>query len=162
MAGETLRTAQLLAVLPPAVGRRLRTGVDRALDLLSRWPVEQVTTTHGDLKCENVLADGPFLHLLDFDRSGSGDPAADVGKFLADLRWWAGEAALPRLQEAFLLGYGPCEPGRLARARAHESLFLLRMAARRVRLEDPAWGHRTARTVDVAAALVAAGTGHDV
>jgi aminoglycoside phosphotransferase (APT) family kinase protein len=160
-AAETLRTAEVLAVLPPAVGQRLRDGVDRALDQLSRWPVEPGTATHGDLKCENVLVDGRSLRLLDFDRCGTGDPAADVGKFLADLRWWTGGDGTG-LGDVFLQRYGTAEPGRLARARAYESLFLLRMAARRVQLQDPDWGRRAARTVEVAAAPADGGAAHDL
>jgi hypothetical protein len=160
-AGETLRTAEVLAVLPPEVGQRLRGGIDRVLDRLSRWPVERATTVHGDVKCENVLVDGPSLRLLDFDRCGTGDPAADVGKFLADLRWWTGGDGTG-LGAAFLQGYGAAEQDRTARARAYESLFLLRMAARRVPLQDPDWGRRAARTVEIAAAPPAGGAGHDV
>jgi aminoglycoside phosphotransferase (APT) family kinase protein len=160
-AAETLRTAELLTVLPPDAGQRLRDGVDRALDRLSRWPVERAATVHGDLKCENVLVDGRSLRLLDFDRCGTGDPAADVGKFLADLRWWSGGDGTG-LGEVFLQRYGTAERGRLARARAYESLFLLRMAARRVQLQDPDWGRRAARTVEIAAAPAGGGADDDL
>ena len=28
------------------------------------------------------------MYLLDLDRTGLAEPAMDLGKFLADLRWW--------------------------------------------------------------------------
>jgi hypothetical protein len=44
----------------------------------------------------------------------------------------------------------------MARARLHDGLSLLRMAARRVPLQDPGWAARVARTVAVGAATLAA------
>ena len=101
---ETLRTAQLVDALLPAVGLWLRVEVGRVLDVLSRLPAEPPTMTHGDFKCDNLVVNGSRVHLLDFDRSGRGDPAADIGKFLADLRWWADAGGHPvaPLHEAFL------------------------------------------------------------
>jgi aminoglycoside phosphotransferase (APT) family kinase protein len=155
-AAETVRTAQLLEALAPAQGARLRQGVGRVLDVLSALPAEPPTMTHGDFKCDNVVVDGPRLHLLDFDRCGSGDPAADLGKFLADLRWWADQGGHPvaPLHEAFLAAYGVTGP-RSARSRAYDSLLQLRMAARRVLVQEADWGGRVERAVGVAVATLA-------
>jgi Ser/Thr protein kinase RdoA (MazF antagonist) len=156
-AGETIRTAEVLDVLEPAVGSQLRHAVGRVLDVLSRLPVEPPTMTHGDFKCDNLLVNGTRVHLLDFDRCGHGDPAADIGKFLADLRWWTdrGEHPVARLHEAFLHGYGSTDPARFARARAYDALLQLRLAARRVPVQDPDSGRRVARAVGIAAATLA-------
>ena len=153
----TLRTAEVVDALLPDVGARLRGGVARALDLLTVLPDEAPTPVHGDYKCDNLLAGPAGVHLLDFDRSGCGDPAADIGNFLADLRWHAhGKAALAgALQEAFLAGYGQTVPGRLARARVYDGLFLLRMAARRVPIHAPALEWRIVGAVEVGAAVLA-------
>jgi hypothetical protein len=99
------------------------------------------------------------VHLIDFDRVGRGDPAAAIGKFLADLRWWAaadGRVA-ERLRAAFLDGYGAAMPERFARARMYDALLQLRMAARRVPIQDPDWEGRVTRAVRVAAATSAGG-----
>jgi Ser/Thr protein kinase RdoA (MazF antagonist) len=155
-AGETLRTARLIDALLPAVGAQLQMAVGCALELLSALPGEPPTLVHGDFKCDNLLVGGTGVHLLDFDRCGRGDPAADIGKFLADLRWWTdgdGPAAA-RLQDAFLAGYGVAEPARLARARVHDGLLQLRMAARRVPIQDPDWERRVSRAVGLAAATL--------
>lgn len=156
-AGETVRTAQLLDALLPAVGAQLRAEVGRVLEVLSRLPAELPTMTHGDFKCDNLVVNGSRVHLLDFDRTGRGDPAADIGKFLADLRWWtdAGGHPVAPLHAAFLHGYGATEPARFARARAYDALLQLRMAARRVPVQDPDWGRRVAGAVGIAAATLA-------
>ena len=153
----TLRTAAVVDALLPVVGARLRGGVARALDLLTGLPDEAPTPVHGDYKCDNLLAGSAGVHLLDFDRSGCGDPAADIGNFLADLRWHAhGDAAVTgALQEAFLGGYGPTVPARLARARAYDGLFLLRMAARRVPIHAAAREWQIMGAVEVGAAVLA-------
>jgi hypothetical protein len=84
---------------------------------------------------------------------GRGDPAADLGKFLADLRWCAtaDEPVVGALHEALLEGYGAVPSARLARARAYEGLLHLRMAARRVPIHDPDWAARVTRAVQFAA-----------
>ena len=155
-AAETVRTAELLEALAPAVGAQLRREVDRVLDLLARLPVEPPTSTHGDVKCDNLLVSGSGVHLLDFDRCGRGDPAADIGKFLADLRWWAAEGghAVAPLHQAFLDAYGVAAPTRVARARAYDALLQLRIAARRIRVQDPAWADRVTGAVGTAGATL--------
>jgi aminoglycoside phosphotransferase (APT) family kinase protein len=137
----------------------LRLTVGRVLESIAAQPVEAPTVVHGDFKCDNLVVSGSRVHLLDFDRCGRGDPAADIGKFLADLRWWTAgdDAAAARLHEAFLDGYGVVGGARAARARAYDVLLQLRMAARRVPIQDPAWEDHVTRLVDAAAATPAEG-----
>jgi aminoglycoside phosphotransferase (APT) family kinase protein len=158
-AGETLRTADLVDLLAPAVGVRLRRTVGRVLDSIAAVPGEPPTVVHGDFKCDNLMVSGSRVHLLDFDRCGRGDPAADLGKFLADLRWWSAgdDGTAARLHEAFLDGYGVVEPGRAARARAYDALLQLRMAARRVPIQELDWEDRVSRLVDAAEATLSEG-----
>ena len=152
-AAETLRAAQVIDVLLPAVGALLRDVVRRAVATLLALPGEPPAFVHGDYKCDNILAGDAGLHLLDFDRSGYGDPAADVGKFLADLRWCVGgdPARTAALHAAFLAGYGPADGNRLARAGAHDMLLAPRLAGRRAPVHDPAWEQRVTSAVGAAA-----------
>jgi aminoglycoside phosphotransferase (APT) family kinase protein len=156
-AAESLRTGQIVEALAPAVGVLLRRTVGRALDVLSGLPEEPPTMTHGDFKCDNLLVDvAAGIHLLDFDRVGRADPAADVGKFLADLRWRTdgdGPTAT-HLHEAFRHGYGATDPARIARAQVYDALLQLRMAARRVPIQDPDWAGRVTHAVRLAAATL--------
>lgn len=119
---------------------------------LARLADEAPTFVHGDYKCDHLLV-GRTTTLIDLDRCRGGDPALDLAKFLADLRWWlaaAGPDALAQAEERFLAGYR-CEPGRLARARALEPLCSLKVAARRVHVHEPEWDRRTAELVEAAA-----------
>ena len=82
----------------------------------------------------------------DFDSCRRAEPALDLGKFLADLRWWfslKGQPGLGDAQERFLEGYGPSPRPRMFRARVYEAISLLKLTARRVPLHDPDWVGRT-------------------
>ena len=53
----------------------------------------------------------------------------DLGKFLADLRWWGHRHSvdLARLVQEFLDRYGPCDPARITRARLISVLSHLKL-----------------------------------
>ena len=108
---------------------------------------------HIDTKCDNVVTDGRTICLLDLDRMGWGDPALDLGKLLADLRWWsaqAGRDATP-LVAALVAGYGPCDATRWSRARLLAVLFRLKLTARRTPLHKADWTARVRREIGAAA-----------
>ena len=109
----------------------------RAVADLAALPQEPATPIHGDYKCDNIIVTDTGLHLLDFDRAGRGDPAADLGKFCADMRWWADgdPGAAGALHAAFLTAYGPRAGARPARARVYDALlsFGTRLGGRRCR-----------------------------
>jgi aminoglycoside phosphotransferase (APT) family kinase protein len=112
---------------------------------------------HGDYKSDHLLVGRNRLTVIDLDRCAAGDPALDLGKFLADLRWWLGAQgtdAVATAQQMFLSGYGPAPSTRLARARALEPLALLKIAARRVQQHEPDWEGRTGTLVGTVADLV--------
>jgi aminoglycoside phosphotransferase (APT) family kinase protein len=152
-ADRTVRAAQVVDALLPAVGYRVRELACRAVADLAALPQEPATPIHGDYKCDNILVTDTGVHLLDFDRAGRGDPAADLGTFCADLRWWAAgdPGAAGALHAAFLTGYGPRAGARPARARVYDALLQLRHAARRAPLQDVGWEHRVSRAVERAA-----------
>jgi aminoglycoside phosphotransferase (APT) family kinase protein len=130
--------------LLPALGGRLRRMLDSTGERIQGLPVEAPALTHGDAKCDNLLVGRDRLTVIDLDRCGYADPALDLGKLLADLRWWSGRIGLDpgTVQALFLTGYGDCDRGRLARARAYEVLFEVKVAARRLGVHDPAWAHQ--------------------
>ena len=102
-----------------------------------------------------VSRDG--LTLLDFGSCGIGDPARDVGKFLADLRWWSAlsDRGSASARGAFRAAYGAeGSEARLLRAHVYEALFLLVFAAHRVPLYHPGWAQRSARLVQRAGAVL--------
>jgi len=100
--------------------------------------------------------------VIDLDRARLGEPALDLGKMLADVRWRRAQAGLARdgdTGDRLLHGYGPIGAHGRARAGLYEAVFLLKAAARRAPLLDPGWEEVMAATVGEAQGLVAAGDG---
>ncbi len=135
--------AHIIGLLP-TLGCRLRRMLDGVGEMVQGLPAEAPTLTHGDAKCDNLLVDRDRLTVIDLDRCGYADPALDIGKLLADLRWWCERIGLHpgTVQGLFLAGYGDCDRARLARARAYEVLFQVKIAARRLGVADPAWAYQ--------------------
>lgn len=139
-AAGALRASQHISALLPTVGITYANVVADVILGLERLPVEEATLAHGDVKADNLLVDGHRLHILDLDRSCWAEPALDLGKFLADLRWWSrSQLAAAGLEAAFRAGYGECDPIRWARADLLSTLFEVKFAARRCDLHDPYW-----------------------
>ena len=135
--------AHIIGLLP-TLGGRLRRMLDSVGERVQGLPAEAPAMVHGDAKCDNLLVDRDGLTVIDLDRCGYADPALDIGKLLADLRWWCERIGLDpgTVQGQFLAGYGGCDRARLARARAYEVLFQVKIAARRLGVDDPAWAHQ--------------------
>jgi hypothetical protein len=137
----TRRAGEHIVALLPGAGRTYQAVLDEVADRLRGLPSGVATVVHGDLKADNLVATGRRIRILDLDRCGWADPALDLAKFLADLRWWCAadrqRAAL--LSRAFRIGYGPVEPARWARADALAVAFDLKHAARRYAIHDPRW-----------------------
>jgi hypothetical protein len=155
------RACEAMAAVRPDLGALAAATVDRAWRGIAALEQEPATTLHGDLKADHLLWGPSGLQVLDTDRCSYGDPAYDLGKMLADLRFWGAVTGSPAAAEAELavLAAYAGERTRLARARLYAALLLVRMAARRVPLWRPDWGPRTAgllasavRAVDAEAA----------
>lgn len=139
-ASATLRACEHISVLLPGLGATCSHVVAEAMNGLGRLPAERATLTHGDLKADNLLVDAGALTVLDLDRVCHAEPAMDLGKFLADLRWWIpSRPAVETLEAAFRAGYGRCDPVRWARADLVAVLFQVKLAARRCGVHDPWW-----------------------
>src|SRR5439155_433482 len=83
------RASEHICALLPRTGAVITETLERARAVHDRLPREAPTFTHGDFKADHVWVSRDGLTLLDFGSCGIGDPARDVGKFLADLRWWS-------------------------------------------------------------------------
>nr|WP_238342158.1 phosphotransferase [Actinopolymorpha rutila] len=155
----TARAAEHIQGLLPEVGARIREVIGRIGDGLAARRAEPATLTHGDLKCDNLLANNGELRLLDLDRAAIAEPALDLGKFVADLSWWCASLDVddrPAIS-AFLDGYGPCDRVRQARAHDLAVLFQLKLAARRIPVHHPEWADHVVRAVQRAENSVAGG-----
>ena len=154
----TLQAGEHLAVLAPALYRTLCTLLEQVQERYQRCPAVEPSFTHSDFKADHLLVDRDQLTLIDFDSCVLTDPAADVGKFLADLRWWHAldsRFALPQAQAAFLTGYGLATSSpELARARLYESLILAKSTVRRLNLFDDQWLAQSQRLLAQAVQLL--------
>jgi hypothetical protein len=155
---EVARASRPIPALLPRVGAAIDALLDRARELHGRLPQEPPTFIHGDFKSEHLYVVPAGLTLIDFDTSRLGDPALDVGKFLADLQLWHAaynQPGLEQAQQSFLAGYAPGATNEcLIRARLYEAVELVKLTARRVLLFERDWAPRTARLVGRAQALI--------
>jgi len=129
---------------------------------LDRLGAERAALVHGDMKAEHVLCAAHRISVLDTDGCAAADPALDLGKLLADLRWWAWLYARPdrgiAAEAALLDAYMP-SAARLSRARLWAALFLVKMAGRRVSVARRDWRQRTAAVLDLSARALEADRG---
>jgi aminoglycoside phosphotransferase (APT) family kinase protein len=126
-----------LAAVSPDVARRVKALLERIEERLARLGADEFRLVHGDFKPSQLLVEDERPALVDLDRACCGDPALDLGNFLAVLRkqvvlkgsWHVGEVA-----PAFLAAYRERaeRPGSEARARLFEVFALARMLVRNV------------------------------
>jgi aminoglycoside phosphotransferase (APT) family kinase protein len=148
----TSRAGEHIQALLPATGSSYCNVLAEVAGRLSRLPPEPPTFIHGDIKGENLAVDGYRMSLLDLDRCSWGDPALDLGKFLADIWWWCSRSRLDEaaISASFIHGYGSDPPSRWARARLIAVLFQLKLTARRGAVHDFAWATETSHAVQEA------------
>jgi len=143
---EIAQASEFVQAILPEAGATVHAVLDCARSLHEQLPQEPPAFTHGDLKLEHLIVTGGGLTLIDFDTCRLGDPALDVGSFLADLRLWYSIFDLAGVEEAqnhFLEGYSPGAPDeRLVRARLYEAIDLVKMAVRRLSWFDERWTTR--------------------
>jgi len=146
----TRRACEHIVGMLPHLSATITGVLARVGDRLDEPSAEEAGLAHGDFKADHLLVTPERTTLIDFDSCACAEPASDLGKFLADLRirffLWD-KPGLPQVQQRFLDGYGPADPGRLARARLWEALLLVKLAARRVRVDDVDWATRTSMLV---------------
>ena len=130
------RTAALLSELAPDFSRDVLQTLDRAEGLAKKVGMaREMSMVHGGFKPTQMLVKGDRATLVDFDGAAVGDPAIDVGRFMAKLR----EDALARnrrhlssLPEHFLASYAEMSSREVVqRAPLFELNSLLRMSMRR-------------------------------
>ncbi|MCG8557575.1 MAG: phosphotransferase [Proteobacteria bacterium] len=137
---DELRRLQERAASVEVVAPELADQVQALLSKLER-PARtvgpgQLSFVHGEYKPSQLLLSGPApLAVLDMDDAGLGDPALDVGNFMAELHRAAVRSKRNELRElatVFLHEYETRRPesGLAFRARIMRCMALLRMAIR--------------------------------
>lgn len=142
-----------LAAVAPEFAARADGMLARLAPVAEAAPAERSPAlVHGDFKPGQLLVDGDRMTIVDLDRACIGEPALDVGNFLAQFRKEAlltGNEGLRRLARPFVDEYlrrAPCD-GLADRARAVEALALVRMAVRRLRLDPAGYAAAPARSL---------------
>jgi Ser/Thr protein kinase RdoA (MazF antagonist) len=151
--------ARFVSCVHPAAASRANKLAQRIIEGLSTHSLS-LRPLHGDLNEKQVLLHEETVALVDFDESAFGDPAVDLGNFLAYSYYDDGEnsARMPpsKVYDAFLRGYGErgdfIEPERLDLFLA---MALLRIAPRGFRTRDPLWPQRLESALDKAESLLA-------
>lgn len=131
--------ADLGSLWPPAAERAWALAADLGRRILRGPPA--VTAIHGDFQAENVLLADDEVRVIDLDEVARGDPAIDVGNFLAHLELDVARGRLDgdrseTFREAFLEAYGMADPARAGHATA---AALLRLAMEPFRDREPDW-----------------------
>lgn len=145
--GTWLALAEGIASLHPSGEGRARSLARRLASVFAAEPAA-LRPVHGDFYARQVLVDGGKASLLDLDRAARGDPAADLGRFLAHLERDAMRGAVPpgRVEPAgaaLLDGYRRASGSPLSPAvEPHVAAALLSLAADPFRLREPDWPHR--------------------
>jgi aminoglycoside phosphotransferase (APT) family kinase protein len=137
------RAAEHIFVLAPPLGERIRSLLHRVVDEAPVPEPGAAVLLHGDFKTDHLFVSPGRLTLIDFDSCCRGDPAADVGKMLADIQWrcsLGGESLYRDARKRFLEAYASNASGDcLGRAGYWESVLLAKVAARRVSVLDRCW-----------------------
>ena len=152
--------ARPLVRLAPELADEVSRTLERVRAAAGGPPLRTPVLAHGDLKAEHVLLHAPAgVRLIDLDACVRADPALDLGRLMADLRWAnrsAGDAGARAAQEPFLEGYrarAALPPELLARVRAYEVVTFVRAALHYAKLWRADWRRQAEAAVAQAAAL---------
>ncbi|PYT65036.1 MAG: hypothetical protein DMG39_30310 [Acidobacteria bacterium] len=153
-----MRKSRHVSALLPDVGSVMEAVLDCAQELHDRLSQEPPTFTHGDLKSEHLWVFAGGLTVMDLDSSRLGDPALDVGYFLADWQFRQAhldQAGTDEMYESFLAGYVPRALKDFSiRVRLCEAVELVKCAVRRVQLFENDWALRTTELVERSQAVI--------
>lgn len=132
---------------------KLATGIDERLDTLIASESPDLCAIHGDFYADQVLADGDHVSIIDLDNTVRGNPASDLGLFIAHLERNALSDGRPKapvdiVRQAIIEGYqsmrdSPSE----AQIDLHTAIGLVQLAPHHFRNREPEWQERTEATL---------------
>ncbi len=148
------KRASRVGLVAPALGEEAQAILARVASLADGLEVGRPAFTHGDFKANQILADSGGTTVVDFDKACLGDPALDLGNFMADLHQGAGlgdDDRLRLLSARFFADYlERCrKPGLEERARLFQIVALARMAVRAFRHAPSAYAKAPALSLPV-------------
>jgi Ser/Thr protein kinase RdoA (MazF antagonist) len=158
-AADLISEAEALGTMWPPLSPRATDVARRVASLVDAEPAA-AHTLHGDFHPAQTLIQGERVAILDFDRSGLGPAAYDLGTFIAHLErdgltGRLRKESVERLSAALIDGYGVSAPAPSASSiRHHTAAALLRLSPEPFRYRDPNWPGATVAIVDRAAELI--------
>lgn len=155
-AASFLPLASWLAAICPNLDARAHALAATLADRISQLPAAD-HSVHGDFYAKQIVVDNGTVGIIDFDEAFRGDPAHDLGLFLAHLERDALRGMIPcervgAVRGSLLDGYGKASRHGIedARIRLYAAAGLLRIAAHPFRRREPDWPKRTAELLDKA------------
>jgi aminoglycoside phosphotransferase (APT) family kinase protein len=145
--------------LHPELGREVARITRDLASRLERADYEP-TLIHGDFSADQVVISGTRPVILDWDKTAIGDPARDLGTFLARVDAQVADGVLaPDDAEAtgaaFVDGYGRAAGALPEGVAVQHARALLMLATEGFRIRHPDWPSRTAALLERAAGLLA-------
>lgn len=157
-----LEVAAGVGFVCPHLARRAHDLAQRlAAQLVNEHPVNR--PIHGDFYAKQVLLADDTVALLDFDEAVRGDPAADLGLFIAHLerdtlRSNLSPSRMEPLREALLEGYRVTTHHPIpTRIELYTAAGLFRLAPDPFRHREPNWPERTEAILERAKAILEKG-----
>jgi len=152
-ARDLMELAASLAVLCPQVADRVQ-DVTNTLTARGAKNHRVCGTVHGDFYANQILLNDQGVTILDLDQAHRGNPAEDLGNFVAHLEYERlagrlGDSHFNELRSAFLSGYQD-QAGAIdiADMECHTIAGLLRLAPHAFRQREPHWSHLIDAIVD--------------
>ncbi|WP_209428291.1 aminoglycoside phosphotransferase family protein, partial [Pararhodobacter sp. SW119] len=156
--GALAAVAEDLAALDSALARRAD---EIGLEIASRLGGVDYrpSLVHGDFSADQVVITKDRPVIIDWDHAACGDPARDIGTFLARLDAQAADGFLTQTQAdelgaALLEGYARHAGSVSASIPSHHARALLLLASEGFRMRRPDWPERGHALVDRAAGLL--------
>lgn len=149
--------AAVAALCPPLAERTSR--LSHTLESFLESTAAPRCAIHGDFYADQVLITPDAVAILDFDRARLGDPAADLGLFIAhlernDLYGTLPSGLLPSMRAALLTGYGvQPESEVLHRTKMHTAAGLMMLAVDPFRRRMAEWPKEIKRIINRALEL---------
>ena len=156
-AGLVARAGVLGFICPGLAGRADALARRLGAQLVAAPAVQH--PVHGDFSAKQVLVDGRQAAIIDFDLACYGDPAEDLGNFIAGVERYALRGALPPshvelLRDALLEGYALAADARLPpRIGLYAAVGLFRRAGFPFCYREPDWEGRAELLLGRAEAL---------
>ena len=158
-AADLVELASEIGFICPALAARADELSRRLAAKLAAAPAGQCAS-HGDFSAKQVLVGQPPAAIIDLDWAVQGDPAGDLGNFIAQAERHALQGALSPgrvelLRDALLEGYGRSTDRRLPeRIGLYTAVELFRRARFPFRGREPDWPERTERLLERAGVIL--------